>query len=57
MWFLVAFIIAGFVGSMVLPYVPNTGNVSLNWLLSYIVPGFLLFFIWERFFRKQAGGT
>jgi len=56
-WFLVAFIIAGFVGGIIMPYVPNTGNPTVTWLIGYAVPGFVLFFIWEKFFRKQAGGA
>jgi len=57
MWFLVAFIISGFVGGLTMPYIPATGNPTLQWLIGYAVPGFILFFIWEKFFRKQAGGA
>jgi uncharacterized membrane protein YfcA len=55
-WWIIAFAVAGFIGGFLAPYIPNTGNTTVNYVLGFTVPAIVMYLLWQQFFRKQAGG-
>jgi len=53
--FVVIFFALSYFMSMVNPYLPNTGNPTINYLESGGISAFLLLLIWEKWGRKEAG--
>jgi hypothetical protein len=53
--FLLIFFALSYFMSMVNPYLPNTGNPTINYLESGGISAFLLLLIWEKWGRKEAG--
>jgi hypothetical protein len=53
--FLLIFFALSYFMSMVNPYLPNTGNPTINYLESGGISAFLLLLIWEKYGRKEAG--
>jgi hypothetical protein len=53
--FLLLFLAVAWFMSMVIPSLPNLGNPSLNYLESGGISAIVLFFLWEKWGRKESG--
>lgn len=53
--FLLIFFAVAYGMSMINPYLPNTGNVSINYFETGGLSVLAIFFIWEKWGRKESG--
>lgn len=52
--FLLIFFALSYFMSMLNPYLPNTGNPTINYLESGGISALLLLLLWEKWGRKEA---
>ena len=52
--FILLFFAVGYFMSMANPYLPNTGNATLNYLETGGITAFIVILAWEKWLRKEG---